>query len=197
MGNKVPTVSAIKDPLELANVERAVPIEIENSQPCALAQKRVDIPRGCGVIRRRAFPVLEDNSRLVEGDRLDRTFKHFPLSSFYIDLDHHRVIALWQGIVEALRAHGNLLDSRSGRIGTATEAAQSRLVPHVYECPLSAAIRESGLSYVDLWETSTKTLAKLRQRLVDDMPPMGCKTDDLLENTAAVTTYVDAIRVLA
>jgi hypothetical protein len=71
------------------------------------------------------------------------------------------------------------------------------LVPHVYECPLSAAIRESGLSYVDLWETSTKTLAKLRQRLVDDMPPMGCKTDDLLENTAAVTTYVDAIRVLA
>src|ERR1700693_4002639 len=117
VGDEVPTISSIKDPLELGKVERPLPIEIENSQPCPLAQKRVDIPRSRGVVRRCPSSMLEDNRRPVADNRLDRTFEHFPLRTFYVDLDHRWVVVPWEGIIEGLCAHGDLLDRWGGRVG--------------------------------------------------------------------------------
>ena len=109
MGDEVPAVAAPEDPLELTEVEGAVAVEIEDPEPGAVAQQRIEIARLGAVVRRGALPVLEDDERPVLRDRLGRSFQDLPLRALDVDLDQCRHVAVRQRVVEAIEESGRLV----------------------------------------------------------------------------------------
>src|SRR5204863_7585539 len=123
-GGPVAPVAALEDARQPAESERAGAVEIEDPEPGAVAQQRIEISWLRAVVWRGALAVLERDDGSVPRDRLERSLQHLALRALDVDLDQRRHVARGQRVVEAVDLHRDLPRDRRRRIVATAEAAQ-------------------------------------------------------------------------